>query len=73
MKVLTSNKQEQAIQHLANIHKYSREDDFVKRIDSITDELLALAIIIGGEASMLRLTDKVCAEIGARMKGADDE
>ena len=73
MKVLTSNKQEQVLEYLTNIYEASFEKDFVKRMDKITDEAIELALIAGGEALMLRLIDKVCAEIGARMKGADDE
>lgn len=63
MKVLTSNKQEQALEHLAKIYEASFEDDFARRTDEIADEVMELAIIVGDEASLLRLNDKVSARM----------
>ena len=69
MRVLTTNKQEQALKHLANIYKASFEDGFMERIGAITNEMFELAKIVGDEASAIRLIDKICV----RMKGADDD
>ena len=66
MKVLTSNKQEQALEHLAKIYESSFEDDFARRTDEIADEVMELAIIVGDEALMLRLVDRVCARMRLR-------
>lgn len=63
MKVLTSNKQEQVLEYLTNIYEASFEEDFEKRMNKISDEVIELAIIVGGEALMLRLNDKVCARM----------
>ena len=63
MRVLTSNKQEQVLEYLTNIYEASFEEDFEKRTNKISDEVIELAIIVGGEALMLRLSDKVCARM----------
>lgn len=66
MKVLTSNKQEKVLEHLLNIVEATFEDDFEKRTDAVADAVVDVAVIVGGEELMLRLSDNICIRMKAK-------